>query len=90
MLTRLKFERVCEELPKYKIFHDQKVERSYYAALRRLSLVTSGTAEEKYMLLMKDQPQLFQRIPLHYIAAYLGIEPESLSRLRKRISVKKS
>jgi CRP-like cAMP-binding protein len=90
LLTRAKFEKVCEEIPKYKTFHDEKVQRSYYATLKRLSLVTSGTAEEKYMLLMKEQPQLFQRIPLHYIASYLGIEPESLSRLRKRLTFKKS
>jgi hypothetical protein len=56
--------------------------------LKRLSIAKLGTPEEKYLLLMKEQPQLFQRVPLHYIASFLSIEPESLSRLRKRLSVK--
>jgi hypothetical protein len=47
-----------------------------------------STPEEKYLLLMKEQPQLFQRIPLHCIASYFRIEPESLSRLRKRLAVR--
>lgn len=88
ILSRKNFLLVCEELPKYKVFHDNKVQRNYYATLKRLSTAKSGTPEEKYLLLMKEQPQLFQRIPLHYIASYLGIEPESLSRLRKRLTVK--
>ena len=87
-LSRRNFLRVCEELPKYKIFHDEKVNRSHYATIKRLSVSKSGTPQEKYLLLMKEQPQLFQRIPLHYIASYLGIEPESLSRLRKRLTIK--
>ncbi len=88
LLSREDYVRVCEILPKYKTFHEEKVQRNYYATLTRLSLLKSGTAEEKYLSLMHELPQLFQRIPLHYIASYLGIEPESLSRLRKRLSKK--
>lgn len=88
LLSRNNFLRVCEELPKYKTFHDEKVQRNHFATLKRLSMAKLGTPEEKYLLLIKEQPQLFQRIPLHYIASYLSIEPESLSRLRKRLSEK--
>jgi CRP/FNR family cyclic AMP-dependent transcriptional regulator len=88
LLSRKDFLLVCDELPKYKTFHDEKVQRNHFATLKRLSLAKLGTPEEKYILLMKEQPQLFQRVPLHYIASYLSIEPESLSRLRKRLTEK--
>ena len=88
LLSRDNFLRVCEVLPKYKVFHDEKVQRNHFATLKRLSIAKLGTPEEKYLLLEKEQPQLFQRIPLHHIASYLGIEPESLSRLRKRLTEK--
>ena len=88
LLSRKNFLRVCGELPKYKAFHDEKVQRNHFATLKRLSIAKLGTPEEKYLLLMKEQPQLFQRVPLHYIASYLSIEPESLSRLRKRLAGK--
>ena len=88
LISRDNFQRANKELPKFKVFHDNKVQRNHYAALKRLSIAKSATPEEKYISLMKDQPNLFRRIPLHYIAAYLGIEPESLSRLRKRIVIK--
>jgi CRP-like cAMP-binding protein len=88
LLSRKNFLRVCQELPKYRSFHEDKVQRNHFATLKRLSMAKLGTPEEKYLHLMKEQPQLFQRVPLHYIASYLSIEPESLSRLRKRLSEK--
>jgi CRP-like cAMP-binding protein len=87
-LSRDNFYRVTEELPKFKKFHDDRMQRNHYYTLKRLSIAKSATPEEKYISLMKEKPQLFQRVPLHYIASYLGIKPESLSRLRKRIVVK--
>ena len=46
------------------------------------------TIEERYLHLEKTYPNALQRIPVKYIAGYLGIEPESLSRLRRRLAGK--
>ncbi|MFY8035870.1 MAG: Crp/Fnr family transcriptional regulator [Cyclobacteriaceae bacterium] len=45
--------------------------------------------EDQYLDLMKTRPKIFEKIPQHYIASYLGIQPESLSRIRKRLSESK-
>lgn len=42
--------------------------------------------EQKYELLLANRPELLHRFPLKHIASYLGITPETLSRIRKRIS----
>lgn len=43
------------------------------------------TAEKRYLKLIAEKPDLLQRIPQYLIASYLGIKPQSLSRIRKRI-----
>ncbi len=52
---------------------------------RELSLL-SRTAEERYLDLFSDRPKLLHQIPLKYIASYIGITPQALSRIRKRIN----
>ncbi|PXY42507.1 CarD family transcriptional regulator [Flavobacterium cheongpyeongense] len=51
---------------------------------RELSLLTDS-AEKRYLNLFTDQPQLIQKIPQKYLASYIGITPQALSRIRKRI-----
>ena len=46
--------------------------------------------EERFQHLLRSRPELFQRVPQKYIANLLGISPESLSRLQKRMYTKKS
>ena len=48
-----------------------------------------ASPEERYLTLLKNRPDLVQRAPQHQIANYLGIKPESLSRIRKRIMSQK-
>lgn len=52
---------------------------------RELDLLTK-TPQERYEQLLKDQPRYIEKIPLKYLASYIGVVPETLSRIRKRIS----
>ncbi|WP_293946958.1 MULTISPECIES: Crp/Fnr family transcriptional regulator [unclassified Sphingobacterium] len=54
-------------------------------AKRELSLL-NDTAEQRYLNLFTEQPKLIKQIPLKYIASYIGITPQALSRIRKRIT----
>ena len=50
----------------------------------------TSSPEQRYQNLLKNRPDLIQRVPQHQLASYLGIKPQSLSRLRARILEKKS
>jgi CRP-like cAMP-binding protein len=55
---------------------------------RRVNLLLGATAEERYLDFMKMYPNVFRRAPQWMIASFLGITPESLSRVRKELSKK--
>lgn len=50
----------------------------------------TSSPEQRYLNLLQKRPELLQRVPQHQLASYLGIKPQSLSRLRARILEKKS
>ena len=54
-----------------------------------LSTYIIKSPEERYLDLLKNRPELIERVPQYQLASYLGIKPESLSRIRKRIVSKK-
>jgi len=59
-----------------------------YTLKKRLAEATVETPEEKYLRFIKEDPDLLQRIPLYHIASYLAMTPETLSRIRKKVSQK--
>lgn len=61
-------------------------EACYSTSCQRTESFLFLTGEQRYLDLMERKPEYFERIPLYHIASYLGIERESLSRLRKKIS----
>jgi CRP-like cAMP-binding protein len=75
-------------LPKLERFFRLLLERSYVATQQRLACTLSASAEERYLAFLKTFPALVQHIPQNQIASYLGIAPESLSRIRKHLSDK--
>lgn len=64
-------------------------EQSYKLTTQRVESFLFLDGEQRYLELLKNQPHIFDRIPLYRIASYLGLERESLSRLRKKIARKK-
>jgi CRP-like cAMP-binding protein len=63
-------------------------EQSYKLTTQRVESFLFLDGEQRYLDLLKNQPQIFERIPLYHIASYLGLERESLSRLRKKVAGK--
>ncbi|MGF1637073.1 MAG: Crp/Fnr family transcriptional regulator [Cyclobacteriaceae bacterium] len=64
-------------------------EQSYKLTTQRVESFLFLNGEQRYLDLLKNQPHIFDRIPQYHIASYLGLERESLSRLRKKVAGKK-
>ncbi len=60
-------------------------EDAYKCTTDRVESFLFLNGEQRYLKLLKDEPEIINRIPLYHIASYLGLERESLSRLRKNI-----
>ena len=85
VISKQDFTRMETEIPKLRLWYDLKQRKMNIAMINRLSEIKSSTCEERYLKLLNKHPEIFQRVPLQYIASYLDIEPQSLSRMRKRI-----
>ncbi len=65
-----------------------EMEKMLGASQEDLSTFINSTPKERYLNLLKDRPDLINRVPQYQLASYLGIKPETLSRIRRRISLK--
>lgn len=61
-------------------------ERLFLLKSKREQYLLTLTAEERYIKLFKERPELLRVIPLKYISSYIGVTPQALSRIRKRVS----
>ena len=77
------------ECKKYETFGRLMAEQVAQRATEIAMSLSSDKPEERFQNLIKKQPDLFQRVPQKYIANFLGVSPESLSRIRNRV-LKKS
>lgn len=82
----------------YELYHTMPIfekvgrifaENAYLSVSQLNQMKTNEEPEVRYINLLKTRPELVQQIPQHYIASYLGIKPETLSRIRKRILISK-
>jgi CRP-like cAMP-binding protein len=64
------------------------VEEELGKTQEQLSSVLLRTPEERYRELLDTRPDLLDRVPQYQLASYLGVTPESLSRIRKRLQTK--
>ena len=79
------FEAALDAIPPFREFYKRSTQRSYAVAQEKFAKAFSETAEEKYKKLLDKNPEMVLKIPQVHIASYLGVKPQSLSRIRKKI-----
>jgi CRP-like cAMP-binding protein len=62
------------------------IEKYYVLSEQRARHLRAHSAQERYELLLQAFPTVFQRVALHHIASHLGMAPETLSRLRNKLT----
>ena len=75
-------------IPEFREFGRAILVKGFVALKIRTLAMINKTAEQRYASLLQTNPDLFQHIPLKYIASYLGLTDTSLSRIRKAFSKK--
>lgn len=81
-ITKQDLELLYERVPRMERHFRILIQNAFIASTRRLSTSLSKTAAERYDDFIKRYPHIEQRVPNHQIASYLGITPQSLSRIR--------
>ena len=87
LLTRHAMDEMLEQVTKMERYFRLLMQNNMVVLQRRIVGVMSLSAEEKYKRMMKLYPDILQRSPQQYIASFLGITPETLSRVRKQVSI---
>lgn len=85
LLSSRDLQQIYVDIPKFERFGRLMAETAFLGLRRRSEMLENQTAVERYLALINERPKVFERIPQHYIASYLGVKPPSLSRIRKRI-----
>jgi CRP-like cAMP-binding protein len=80
------FQLLCVRLPVFNNLINHILQRSLNASQERIQVAISMSAEEKYLHFITTFPQLANRIPRHMLASFLGMTPESLSRIKKKLA----
>jgi len=88
-LTYADFQDLYIKFPEFNILARKLLQKYYQDAEGRAFIVRLTKAENKYRLFITRYGHLANRIPLKYIASFLGITLETLSRVRKKLSLKK-
>lgn len=83
VISNVDLDRIHLEVPIMERFFRKLFVNAYTFTLERLNNNVSQSVEVRYNNLLQSHPHLFQRIPLTYIASYLGTTPETISRIRR-------
>jgi CRP-like cAMP-binding protein len=88
LLTASAREELMDAVPVFERYQRLLLENAYIALQSRVNSALNESAEEKYVKLATSNPNIVARVPQHMIASYLGLTPETLSRVRKQITLR--
>lgn len=89
LISKSAHEELLQKVPKYETYIRLQITGAYIALQRRLTSIISLPIEERYKNLTTLYPTIVQRVPQHMIASYMGLTPETLSRVRGRVTGRK-
>lgn len=89
LMTRAVMDELIDKVPSIQGYFLTLMQNHIVALQRRINVVQSMSAEETYLKLMEVNPDLINRVSQQHIASYLGITPETLSRVRRQVSGRK-
>lgn len=89
LLTKQAQDEMLEKQPKMEKYFRLLMQNAIISLQRRIVGTLSLSAEEKYKRMMSIYPDILQRAPQQHVASFLGITPETLSRVRKQVSIGK-
>lgn len=89
LLSKQAEEQLLTQIPKFERYFRILMQNNLIALQRRIESSLSKSAEMRYADLVDSCPTIPQRVPQHMMASFLGITPETLSRIRKQIAVRK-
>ena len=87
LITKPSWETLLEKIPQFERYFRILIQNNLIATQRRLMHSITETADQKYLKMIQTYPECVQRIPQHMIASYLGMTRETVSRVRKQLSV---
>jgi CRP/FNR family transcriptional regulator, anaerobic regulatory protein len=85
VITKPKIEELLKRSPKFEIIARIATENELITCQKVIASFVTKSAEERYIDLLNTQGTLFQRVPQQYIASFLGVSPETLSRIKARV-----
>ncbi len=85
VFSRESMEDLYQQLPKLERYFRIMIQHAFIAMQHRIVSTMSQSAEQRYLGLIQKYPGLELRVAQHHIASYLGITPEALSRIRKKL-----
>jgi CRP-like cAMP-binding protein len=78
------FYKLNHEMDNWRVFYQKILERAYSFQNRKIETLVTLTAKQRYELLLKENPELIQRLSNKVLASYLDIREETLSRLKSQ------
>jgi len=85
VFTYEKEKELYRRFPRLESLCRMEVEEKFGAYQQTMAIYINSTPEERYLNLLKNRPDLLDRVPQYQLASYIGVKPESLSRIRRRI-----
>ena len=85
VISKKDLEELSVRVQKIQIFRRVIAENLFITMEKRIAMLQSQSAYERYERMLKDNPDIILRVPLQYTASFLGITPQHLSRLRKEL-----